>query len=129
MNMTKFFVSTLLILGTGVTLSAQALDIKTYSPVALAAAQNENKPVAVHFHADWCPTCRAQAKVLEDMKMERGLALTVLVANYDTEKELKRGLQINAQSTLVVFKGQRETARLVGETSAVAIRSALKSAL
>jgi thioredoxin 1 len=63
------------------------------------------------------------------MKLEQALALTVLVANYDTEKELKRGLKINAQSTLVVFKGQRETARLVGETSAVAIRSALKSAL
>ena len=25
------------------------------------------KPVAVVFHADWCPTCRAQAPVLKDL--------------------------------------------------------------
>ena len=108
---------------------SQALEIKPYTAAALAAAQKADKPVAVHFHADWCPTCRAQEKVLQTLKAEPGLDLTVLVANYDTEKDLKRRFNVRAQSTLVVLRGQQEWARLVGDTSADSIRQALKAAL
>lgn len=108
---------------------AHALDIKPYSAKALADAQRANQPVALHFHADWCPTCRAQEKVLQALKSEPGLDLTVLVADYDTEKALKRQFKVNAQSTLVVLRGQKEAARVVGDTSVPAIRAALKSAI
>ena len=108
---------------------AQALEIKPYTDAALADAQKANRPIAVHFHADWCPTCRAQDKVLQSLKGEKGLDLTVLTANYDTEKALKRRFKINAQSTLVVLKGEKEAARLVGDTSVEGIRGALKAAL
>ncbi len=40
----------------------QALTVSPYSAEALAAAQQAGKPVAVHFHADWCPTCKQQEK-------------------------------------------------------------------
>lgn len=106
-----------------------ALEVKPYSAAALAAAQKADQPIAVHFHADWCPTCRAQTKVLESLKAEPGLDLTVLVANYDTEKALKQRFKVNAQSTLVVLHGQKERARLVGDTGVASIRAALKSAL
>ena len=108
---------------------AQALDIKPYSAQALAAAQEAGQPVALHFRADWCPTCRAQDKVLESLKAEKGLDLTLLAADYDTEKALKRRFKVNTQSTLIVFKGQKEAARLVGDTTADGIRGALKAAL
>ena len=108
---------------------AQALDIKPYSAQALAAAQKAGQPVALHFRADWCPTCRAQDKVLESLKAEKGLDLTLLAADYDTEKALKRRFKVNTQSTLIVLKGQKEAARLVGDTTADGIRGALKAAL
>lgn len=108
---------------------AHALDTKPYTADALAAAEKAGQPVAVLFHADWCPTCRAQDKVLQSLKTEKELDLTVLVANYDTEKALKRRFRINSQSTIVVLKGTKETARLIGDTSADGIRGALKSAL
>ena len=108
---------------------AHALESKPYTADALAAAEKAGQPVAVFFHADWCPTCRAQDQVLQSLKAEKGLDLTVLVANYDTEKDLKRRFKINSQSTFVVLKGTKETARLVGDTSADGIRGALKSAL
>ncbi len=126
MKIGKLLVSALLVLSAAMT---HALEIKPYSAVALADAQKADKPVALHFHADWCPTCRAQEKVLQSLKSEQGLNLTVLVANYDTEKDLKRRFRVNAQSTLVVLKGSKEAARLAGDTSPDGIRSALKSAL
>ena len=85
--------------------------------------------MAIHFHADWCPTCRAQDRALELLKSDPALGITVLKANYDTEKDLKRRFNVRAQSTLVVLHGKTESARLVGETGAPAIGAALKAAL
>lgn len=110
-------------------LHAQALELRPFSNEALAQAQAKNQPVAVHFHADWCPTCRAQEKVLQSLQSDKALDLTVLVANYDTEKELKKHMKVRAQSTLVVLRGGKETARVVGDTDAGALRQALQSAL
>ena len=108
---------------------AHALDIKPYSPAALAEAQKADKPVALHFRADWCPTCRAQDKVLESLRSEPGLDLTVLAVNYDTEKELKKQFNIRTQSTLVLLHGQKESGRSIGDTTQAGLRAALKSAL
>jgi thioredoxin 1 len=108
---------------------AHALEIKPYSAQALAAAQAADKPVAIHFHADWCPTCKAQDKVLQSLKADPGLNVTLLTANYDTEKALKDRFKVRAQSTIVVLHGKQERARLVGDTSADGIRGALKKAL
>ncbi|PKO76425.1 MAG: thioredoxin [Betaproteobacteria bacterium HGW-Betaproteobacteria-15] len=120
-----FFASVLLLVGA----ASHALEIKPFTAALLAQAQAGNQPVALHFHADWCPTCRAQEKVLQSLKSEPGLDLTVLVVNYDTEKELKKRFNVRAQSTFVVLRGQQEWARLVGDTDPAAIRTAFKSAL
>jgi thioredoxin-like negative regulator of GroEL len=108
---------------------AHALEVKPYSAQALADAEKAGQPVALHFHADWCPTCRAQDKTLESMKSEKGLDLTILQVNYDTEKDLKKRFNVRTQSTMVVLKGTKEVARLAGDTSADSIRGVLKAAL
>ncbi len=126
MKIAKLIVSGLLV--AAATLS-HALEVKPYSAAALADAEKANQPIALHFHADWCSTCRAQDKVVQALKAEKGLDLTILTVNYDTEKDLKRRFKINTQSSLVVLRGQKETARLVGDTSKDGIRDALKTAL
>lgn len=108
---------------------AQALTIQPFSAQALAAAQAAGQPVAVHFHADWCPTCKQQEKALAQLKTEAGLDVLLLVADYDKEKDLRRSLKVRSQSTLVVFKGTVEKARLGGDTEADKLRAALKAAL
>ena len=120
-----FFASVLLLASA----ASHALEIKPFSAALLAQAQANNQPVALHFQADWCPTCRAQEKVLQSLKSEPGLDLTVMVVNYDTEKETKKRFKVRAQSTFVVLRGQQEWARLVGDTDPAAIRTAFKSAL
>ena len=126
MKLRSLLTASLLLAGAAL---AQALEVKPYTAAALAQAQAANQPVALHFHADWCPTCRAQEKALQSLKSDPALDLTVLVANYDTEKDLKRRFNVRAQSTLVVLHGAKESARLVGETGAAPIRAALQSAL
>lgn len=106
-----------------------ALDVTPYSPQALAAAEKAGQPLALHFHADWCPTCRAQDKALQTLKEEKDLNLTVLTVDYDTERDLKKRFNVRTQSTMVVLKGAKEVARLAGDTSVDGIRKALKAAL
>ena len=105
-----------------------ALDIKPYSAQALSAEQQAGKPVTLHFHADWCPTCRAQDKVLQQWKGDASVPGTLLVVDYDKEKELRKQLGVRMQSTLIAYHGSVEKARLAGETDADKLRAALLSA-
>jgi thioredoxin 1 len=94
------------------------------------ATRSAGKPVAVVFHADWCPTCRAQAPVLKELTQTPQLkAMTVYVANFDTESALKKSLGVTQQSTIVVFKDGRETARSTGDTQRDAIAALLRHAI
>jgi thioredoxin 1 len=109
---------------------AQALEIKPFSAAALASAQKAGQPVAVHFHAEWCPTCRKQSAVLTELKADKSLeTVTVLVADYDAERELRKTLKVRTQSTLVVYKGATERARVAGETDSAQLAATLRSAL
>ena len=121
----KFFVSALFL---AVSASAFALDIKPYTAQALSAEQQAGKPVSLHFHANWCPTCRAQDKVLQQWKGDASVPGTLLVVDYDKEKELKKQLGVRAQSTLIAYLGSVEKARLAGETDTEKLRTALLSA-
>lgn len=108
---------------------AQALTIAPYSADALAKAQAAGQPVALHFHAGWCPTCRAQDKALQTLQAEPGLDLQILTVDYDKETALKRQLKVQTQSTFIVYKGAAEKARDAGHTGADELRALLKKAL
>jgi thiol-disulfide isomerase/thioredoxin len=126
MKLAQFIVSAVLLAGAPL---VHALDVKPYSAEALAAAERAGQPLALHFHADWCPTCRAQDKVLQSLKDEKGLDLTVYTVDYDSERNLKKRFNVRVQSTMVVLKGSKEVARVAGDTTVEGIRGALKAAL
>lgn len=113
----------------GAASAAHALEIKPYTADALARAQQTHQSYALHFHADWCPVCRVQSQVLEKLKADKSLNVTVFVVNYDKEKALKKQYGVHTQSTLIAFKGAKETARLAGETAEARISDVLASAL
>jgi thioredoxin 1 len=101
-----------------------------YSQAQFEAARAAGKPVAVVLHADWCPTCRAQAPVLRQLMQSPELKdVTLFVADFDTEKALKQELKITQQSTIVVFKGGKEIARSTGDTQTDRLSELLHHAL
>lgn len=105
--------------------AALALDIKPYSPQALSAEQEAGRPVTLHFHANWCPTCRAQDKVFQQWKGDARVPGTLLVVDYDKEKELKKQLGVRTQSTVITYRGSVEKARLAGDTDVEKLRAVL----
>ncbi len=108
---------------------AHALTIAPYSAAALAAAQKAGDPVAVHFHATWCSTCKAQDRAFNELQADPTLKLTVLQADYDTEGDLKKQMKVRSQSTLIVFRGSAERARSSGDTQPDRLKALLKTAL
>src|SRR5271154_5948864 len=118
--------SVTLILFANLALSAEV----PFDQAQFDAARAAGKPVAVVFHADWCPTCRAQAPVLKELELTPELkTVTLYVANFDTEKALKKSLGVTQQSTIVVFKGGKEIARSTGATQQESLASLLRQAV
>jgi thioredoxin 1 len=109
--------------------AALALDVKPYNEKLLADLQGAGKPVAVQFHADWCPTCKLQEKRIAELVPDKKLDMTLLVADFDKEKDLKNRMKVRSQSTFVIFKGDKEVHRAGGITKVEDIRDALTTGL
>jgi len=109
---------------------AHAAPIQPFSIQALQAAQAKHLPVLVDAHADWCPTCRAQAPTISALSKDPAFArLVILKLDYDTQNAEKRALNVRHQSTLIAFAGPRETERSTGVTDPAAIRALAATAL
>jgi len=110
--------------------AANAAAIQPFSTAALKAARAHGQPVLVDAHADWCPTCRAQAPTIFAISRDPAYSrLVILKLDYDKQVQEKRALGIQHQSTLIAFAGARETARATGVTDPTAIRALAASAL
>lgn len=102
----------------------------TYSAAEFSRAQAAGKTIVVDVHATWCPTCRAQAPILDSLRSEPRLKDAIFVkVDFDTEKTFLRQHRIPRQSTVLVFKGTRETARSIAETRPVQLRAAVLGGL
>ena len=88
-----------------------------YNKAAFDKAVAEGKPVIVDFFADWCPTCKAQKPHVQSLLGEAKMKdVTLFIADYDKEKDLKKALRVTQQATFVVFKDGKEVGRSTGQT-------------
>ena len=126
MSLTRLALAASLLLASSL---SQALTVAPYSPAALAEAQQAGEPVVLHFHASWCPTCRAQDKAFESLKSDPSLKVTLMEVDYDQEKALEKQMHVTAQSTLIVFHGATERSRSTGETDPARLKSTLQGAI
>ena len=101
-----------------------------YDKAAFDKAVADGKPVIVDFYADWCPTCKTQKPIVQELLRDPKMKdVTLFVADFDKEKDLKRALRVSQQSTFVVFKGGKEVARSTGQTRKAEIAAVFDKAL
>ena len=111
-------------------LPASAAEWKSFDAAAFAAAKKEGKPILVDIFAVWCPTCRAQNPILTQLTREpKYKDMVVFKMDFDTQKDDVRALKAQKQSTLIVYNGETEKGRTVGDTDPASIAALLDSAL
>lgn len=110
--------------------SGYAEAITEYSEPAFKSAQAAGKTILLDFHATWCPTCKKQRKVLDVLlKQDKFSKLVAFNVDYDTSSELQSKLGVSRQSTLILYKGEKEIARSIGEVSEESIAQFLSKGL
>ena len=108
--------------------SANALEKKTtFNKELFDNAQSEGKIVVVSSWMKYCTSCASQMKVLEKAKNEFDNIeyLTFEITN----KEISNLLKVQYQTTLLIFKDNKEVYRSIGETSRDLIYEAIKTSL
>ncbi len=63
------------------------------------------------------------------MRAEPGLDMTLLVVDFDEDRETSRAFRVVVSGTVVVLRGHAERARLLGVVDPKQLRDALRGAL
>ena len=109
-------------------LSANAGEKKTTFNIELFnKAQSEGKVVIVSSWVKYCSSCASQMKVLNKAKNEFD---NIEYLTFEiTDKEISKLLNVQYQTTLLIFKDNKEIYRSIGETSRDAIYKAIESSI
>jgi len=111
-------------------ISSMAGERSAFDQRAFAAAQAQGKSILVDISAPWCPTCSAQKPIIEELAAKLQYSnLMIFDVDFDSQKDVLRLFGAQSQSTLIVFKGDRETGRSVGSTDAFEIDDLMRKAL
>jgi thiol-disulfide isomerase/thioredoxin len=103
---------------------------RPYDPAEFAAAQKAGQSILVHITAPWCPTCKAQKPIVDSLAAKPEFKdLAIFDVDFDTGREALIAFKARSQSTMIVFKGEKETGRSVGDTTPAGIEALLKKAL
>jgi thiol-disulfide isomerase/thioredoxin len=89
-----------------------AREFAPFTKAAFMAAADAGKTTLVFFHAPWCPVCKAQEpKVLARLNGD-AKDVVALKVDYDTNVDLRKEMNVEKQSTLILYSGSKEVARL-----------------
>ena len=107
-------------------LSANAKET-TYTKELFDKAQSEGKVVIVSSWIKYCSSCASQMKVLEKAKNEFN---NIEYFTFDvTNKEIAKLFDVQYQTTLLIFKNNKEVYRSIGETTKNLIYEAINSSI
>ncbi len=115
--------------------SASAMEKKTtFDKNLFDKARAEGKIVVVSSWIKYCSSCANQMKVLQKAKKEGKLSDIrfddILYFSFDvTNSEIANLFNVQYQTTLLIFKGNKEVYRSLGETTEDLIYEALKASI
>ena len=97
-----------------------------FTQSSFEAANKAGKPILVEVTAPWCPTCKAQAPILGELGSQtRFKDLQTFTVDFDSQKDVLKTLNVQMQSTLIVFNGKTEKGRSAGVTDPAEIKALL----
>ena len=99
----------------------------TYSKELFDKALSVGKVVVVSSWIKYCTSCASQMKVLE--KAKNDFDNMEYFAFDVTNKEIAQFFNVQYQTTLLIFKDNKEVYRSIGETTKELIYDALKSSI
>jgi thioredoxin 1 len=113
------------------TLSTPAFaDFVTFEKTKFESLLKSNAPVVVHTHEWWCPTCRVQAGVLEELQKDPKFAKVMMLrASAGTDREALAPYKVTGRSIILVFAGGKQIGRLDWVTDAAQIRALVEQAI
>ena len=108
--------------------NATALEKETtFSKDLFDKAQSDGKVVVVSSWIKYCSSCASQMKVLNKAKNDFD---NIEYFTFEvTNREIADLLKVQYQTTLLIFKNNKEVYRSIGETSREEIYKALKSSI
>ena len=108
--------------------SVNAIEKKTtFNNESFNQAQSEGKVVVVSSWTKYCSSCASQMEVLNKAKNEFD---NIEYFSFDiTNKEISNLLNVQYQTTLLIFKNNKEVYRSIGVTSRDAIYKAIESSI
>ena len=99
----------------------------TFDKALFNKAQSEGKIVVVSSWVKYCTSCASQMKVLDKAKNDFN---NIEYFKFDVRnKEIANLLNVQYQTTLLIFKDNKEIYRSVGETSKDLIYKAIQSSI
>ena len=99
----------------------------TFNKELFDKAQSEGKIVIVSSWVKYCTSCASQMKVLDKAKNDFE---NIEYLKFDVRnKEIANLLNVQYQTTLLIFKDNKEIYRSVGETSKDLIYKAIQSSI
>ena len=109
-----------------ISFSANALEKKTtFDNELFQKAQSEGKVVVVSSWVKYCYSCASQMKVLKEAKKDFD---NIEYFAFDvTNKNISNLFNVQYQSTLLIFKDNKEVYRSIGETTQKEIYKAIKT--
>lgn len=112
-----------------VCLSANAVEKKTnFSEEVFENAKASGKTVVVNSYEVWCGTCSKQTKVLDKAEKEFK-DIVFLSYEQSKNKDIAKKLDIKFWTTIVIYKGNDEVTRIVGQTDKEIIYSAIQKGI
>ena len=106
----------------------------TFNKELFDKAQSQGKIVIVSSWIKYCTSCASQMKVLNTAK-KNGELSDIKFDNIEyfafdvTDKNISNFFNVQYQTTLLIFKGNKEVYRSIGETSEKLIYEALKDSI
>ena len=99
----------------------------TYTKELFDKALSDGKVVVVSSWVKYCTSCASQMKVLDKAKNDFD---NIEYFKFDvTNKEIAKFFNVQYQTTLLIFKDNKEVYRSIGETTKELIYDALKSVI